>query len=184
MREKGMLILECTSERQERMSEGLLIKELIRILEPSIIPNVVPARGVSSFKKALRDSSETVIHVSAHGRYYYKKTTKLDFPSKKSITTDEKHEQLLKRSEKPVLMVFSACSVGNKDMVKSLNDAGVKYFIAPTEDVDWFDAALFLTLFYRFLFVEERSPWIAYRNSDRIRKKFFPKLTGRWYFFQ
>lgn len=43
-------------------------------------------------------------------------------------------------------------------MVEALNDTRVKYFLAPTEDVNWFDAALFLTIFYRLLLVEERTP--------------------------
>ena len=182
--ENGMLILDCTSEPQENMSEGLLIKELVRILEPEISPRVVKVRGVSAFKRELRDSSERLVHISAHGRYYYKKTTRLDFPSGKWITADEIRKILERRKERPMLMVFSACSVGNEDMVKCLKKGGVKYFIAPKEDVYWFDAAMFLTIFYRLILVETRTPWMAYRNSERIRKLFFPKLTGIWNFFQ
>lgn len=182
--ENGMLILDCTSEPQENMSEGLLIKELVRILEPGISQRVVTVRGVSGFKRALRDSSERLVHISAHGRYYYKKTTRLDFPSGNSIVADEICKTLKKRKERPMLMVFSACSVGNKDMVKCLKEANVKHFIAPEEDVDWPDAAMYLTIFYRLLLVENRTPWIAYRNSERIRKLFFPKLTGTWNLFQ
>jgi len=64
--ENGMLILDCTSEPQENMSEGLLIKELVRILEPEISPRVVKVRGVSAFKRELRDSSERLVHISAN----------------------------------------------------------------------------------------------------------------------
>ncbi|NIO37020.1 hypothetical protein GTO27_04885 [Candidatus Bathyarchaeota archaeon] len=184
IRENGMLILDCTSEPQENKSEGLLLKELVRILEPKVSPRVIKVRGVSAFKRRLRDSSERLVHVSAHGRYYYKKTTRLNFPSGKWITAKGIRQILTKREETPMLMVFSACSVGNEDIVRSLKEAGVKYLIAPTEDVYWFDAAMFLTIFYRLLLVEARSPWVAYRNSERARKLFFPKLTGIWNFFQ
>jgi hypothetical protein len=184
IRENGMLILDCTSERQENMSEGLLIKELVRILQPEISLRVVKVRGVSAFRRELRDSSERLVHISAHGRYYYRKITRLDFPSGKWITAHEIRNTLTRRKEQPMLMVFSACSVGNEDMVKSLKEVGVKYFIAPEEDVYWFDAAMYLILFYRLILVETRTPWVAYRNSERVRKLFFPKLTGTWNFFQ
>ena len=184
MRDNGMLILECTSESREKMSEGLLLKELVRILEPATPPRVVQVRGVSRFKRELKNSTEMVIHISAHGRFYYKKTTRIDFPSGKWITADQTRKIIDERSEKPILMVFSACSVGNEDMVKCLKEAGVKYFMAPSEDVYWFDAAIFLTVFYRLLLVENHSPWIAFRKIERMRKLFFPKLTGTWNFFE
>lgn len=178
-----MLILDCTSERVDPMSEGLLLKELVRILQPWMPPRVEKIRGVEDFEGELRDSNESVIHVSAHGRFHYKKT-KIDFPSGKSITAPQIQKVLNKRHEKPMLMVFSACSVGNKDMAACLKDAGVRYMMAPMEDVYWFDAAIFLTVFYRFLLVENHSPWIAFRKIERMRKQFFPKLTGTWNLFE
>lgn len=184
LRKQGMLILDCTSERQEQMSEGLLLKELVRILEPWVPPRVEKIRGVKDFKTKLRDSNESVIHVSAHGRFYRKRTTEIYFPSGKSITEAQIQKVLNKRHEKPMLMVFSACSVGNKDMAANLRKAGVRYLMAPLEDVYWFDAAIFLTVFYRFLLVENHSPWIAFRKIERMRKQFFPKLTGTWNLFE
>ena len=177
---KGMLILDCTSERSENKSEGLLIKELTRILKPSLTPNIITIRGVSRFKRELQNSTDSVVHISAHGRYYRKKRTQLCFPNGKKIDSLEIKKSLNKRREKPTIIVFSACSVGNEDLIRNLNEATVKYAIAPSEDTYWFDAAIFLTTFYRFLLVENHSVWIAFRKVDRMRKLFFPKLTGNW----
>jgi hypothetical protein len=179
-----MLILDCTSERKERMSEGLLFRELVRILKPWMPPRVVKIRGAEDFERELRDSDESIIHVSAHGCFYRKRTTEIGFPSGKAITAAQIQKILDKRREKPMLMVFSACSVGNKDMVECLGKAGVKYMMAPMEKVYWFDAAIFLTVFYRFLLVEKYSPWVAFRTIERMRKQFFPKLTGIWNWFE
>lgn len=112
------------------------------------------------------------------------KTTRLDFPSGKWITAEEICETLQDRTDKPKLMIFSACSVCNEDLIECLKKVGVKYVIGPEEDVYWFDAAIFLTIFYRLFLVEKRTPWMAYRNTERIRKIFLPQLTGTWLFFE
>jgi hypothetical protein len=69
-------------------------------------------------------------------------------------------------------------------MVKNMKDAGVKYLIAPSKCTYWSDAAFFLISFYRFLFVEKHSLWVSFKKTNKMRKQFFPKLTGDWNFYE
>ena len=81
-------------------------------------------------------------------------------------------------------MILSACEAGHIDMVKSFSNAGCKFCIAPLHGPDFEDAAVFLTVFYKLLIGERRSPWVAYKNTIDGLSQSLPKLTGAWSFYE
>ena len=183
-----LLIIECTSESKEEKSESLLLHELLRILESATQLKIVKIRGRQRFLEELRNAEQLFIHVSAHGEYRKGKRirgTFLHFLSGTRIHTDDLKHLWVGRhsSKKPMLILFSACEAGHKDMAKTLYEAGCRYYIAPEDDVYWFDAAIFLTVFYRLLLVEGHSPWIAYKKADFGLKQILPYLSGKWCFY-
>ena len=46
------------------------------------------------------------------------------------------------------------------------------------------DVAVFLTIFYKLLIGEKKTPWIAFRNSIVGLSQSLPKLSGAWSFYE
>lgn len=183
-----LLIIECTSESVEDKSESLLLNELIRILEPITEPRIVQARGRRPFLDEMENAEEFFIHISAHGKFRKGKRvcgTYIYFPSGKRVSASDLKKLWNGRrgSKKPKLIILSACQTGQQDMAKALYEAGCRYFIAPEEDVYWFDAAVFLTIFYTLLLVENHTPWVSFKKADYGLKNIFPSLSGKWRFY-
>jgi len=88
------------------------------------------------------------------------------------------------RSEIPKLVILSVCKAGHVDMIRSFSNAGCKYCIAPLHGPDFEDAAVFLTIFYKLLIGEKRSPWIAFKNTIVGLSQSLPKLSGAWSFYK
>jgi CHAT domain-containing protein len=185
---KQLLILECTSEAKEDRSESLLLNELIRIIGTPNQPRLVKVRGRQPFLEEMENAEEFFIHISAHGRFRKGKRvcrTRIHFPSGKSVYASDLRKLWSKRrsSKKPKLILLSACQTGRQDLAEAFYEAGCRYFIAPEEDVYWFDAAVFLTIFYNLLLSENHSPWVAYKKADYGLRQMFPNLSGNWQFF-
>jgi CHAT domain-containing protein len=186
---KKLLILECTSEPKEQKSESLLLIELLRILEPAVQQlRIRKVRGRSGFIRELQNADELFIHVSAHGKHHTGKRVRgtfICFPSGGRVDTNDLKDIWAGRSDakKPKLIVLSACETGHKDMATALYEAGCRYLVAPMHETYWFDAAVFLTIFYRLLLVENHRPWVAFKKTDYALKRIFPNLTGVWAFF-
>ncbi len=183
-----ILILECTSEAQEDKSESLLLKELIRIIRTANKPRIVQVRGRKPFLDEIENADELFIHISANGKFRRGKRicrTRIYFPSGKSVTANDFRELWggRRKAKKPKLILLSACQTGHQDLAKALYEAGCRYFIAPEDDVYWFDAAVFLTVFYNLLLVENHTPWVAYKKADSGLKQIFPCLSGKWRFY-
>jgi len=187
IREK-LLIVEGTSESKEDKSESMLLNELIRILEPITKPRVVNVRGRKPFLDEMEKAEEMFIHISAHGKFRKGKRvcgTRIYFPSGKSVHSNDlkKLWKRRRKSKKPKLILLSACQTGQEDMAKALYEAGCRYFIAPEDNVYWFDAAIFLTVFYTLLLVEYHTPWVSFKKTVFGLKQIFPNLSGKWRFY-
>jgi hypothetical protein len=187
IREK-LLIVECTSEAKEDKSESLLLNELIRILEPATKPRTVQVRGRKPFLDELEGADELFIHISAHGKFRKGRRvcgTRIYFPSGKSVYSNDLKKLWTGRrnSKKPKLILLSACQTGQQDMAKAFYEAGCRYLIAPEDDVYWFDAAIFLAVFYTLLLVENHTPWVSFKKTVYGLKQIFPNLSGKWRFY-
>ena len=159
IRKGSLLVLDCTSEEDEQRSEGLFLNELVRMFDPSIKAHVEPVQDKDTFYKIFKKAKEPTMHISSHGKHYirnqkingkYCKGTNLFFPSGEWLSSDELRELLSSKidRERPKMVIMSACEGGGEDMVRAMNQGGCRYFIAPSDETYWFDAATFIGLFY------------------------------------
>jgi len=186
MRRAKLLILECASENKEKMSEGLLLWELTRILGYEKRTNLKVISGPNRLIKELENAEERYIHISAHGDFHQTRGTYLTTPRKGKVYSSDLSGMWAnrKKSEIPSLVVLSACEAGHIDMVRAFSNAGCKYCLAPLHETFFEDAAVFLALFYKLLLGEKSSPWIAFKNTMIGLFQSLPKLSGAWSFYE
>lgn len=161
MRSQRILILDCTANKEPR--EGRIIESLLKICslyKPAVSTSL---RYKIKSKKDFLDKLSTktrynIIYISAQG-------------SSEGIgngsTWEVKIEEIAK--VKPPLLkanlVHVSAFVSNyKVMEKAFNS---KYFIAPTTDLDWMDAAIFSSLFYKHYIVDGVSLHSAFEYARK-----------------
>jgi len=179
---KSLNIFDLTSERKEKKSEGWLLWELMRILELDNRTSFEYVRGRRHFFEMLNSNRAQYLHIGAHGSRVGRNTG-LQTALNATISTKEITEKWIKKQSIPSLLVMSACQSGHIDMVRTFSEMGVKYVVAPLNDTYWEDAAVFLTLFYKLLLSDGKSPWISYRNAICGYKEAFRKISGAWRFY-
>jgi len=181
-----LLILECTSEPKERMSEGRLLWELVRILGFERSAGIREIKSRNSFFRELEETVEPYLHISAHGDFDPTKGTWIDISCRGKVYSGDLRGlwQRKRRSKIPRLVVLSACKTGHVDMLRAFSDAGCQYCVAPLHETSWEDAAVFSTMFYKLLIGEGRSPWVSFKNTISGISKAIPRLSGAWNFYQ
>jgi len=180
-----LLILECTSESREKMSEGRLLWELMRILGFEKRMRFKVIRSKNSFLREIEKMEEPYLHISAHGDFDPIEGTWINIPLREKIYSSELHGlwKDKERGKVPKLVTLSACKTGHVDMVRAFSDAGCQYCIAPLSETSWEDAAVFSTLFYKLLIGEGRSPWVSFKKTIIGISKALPRLSGAWSFY-
>lgn len=185
MERAKLLILECVSETKERLSEGRLLWELMRILGYEKLTSLEVVGGPNRLVEKLEDAKERYIHISAHGDFHQTRGTYLKTPRRGRVYSSDLSKLWIgKKSEIPELVVLSACEAGHVDMVRAFSNAGCRYCLAPLHEPFFVDAAVFLTLFYRLLIGEKSSPWTAFKNTMGGLSQSLPKLSGAWSFYE
>jgi len=181
-----LLILECTSESKEGMSEGRLLRELMRILGFEKRTRLAVISDKNSFLRELEEVGEPHLHISAHGDFDSSRGTWINIPCGEKVYSSDLHDlwEARARSKIPKLVVLSACKTGHVDMVRSFSDAGCQYCIAPLHETSWEDAAVFSTFFYKLLIGEGRSPWVSFKKTIFGISTALPRLSGAWSFFK
>jgi hypothetical protein len=185
-RKPQLVILECTSEAQEKMSEGMLLRELMRILGFGKRTRLLSIENKDSFLRKLKGIQEPYLHISAHGDFDPAKGTRINLPHKANIYSSNL-VSLWKdkaRSRIPRLVVLSACETGHVDMVRAFSNAGCQYCIAPLHETSWEDAAVFSTLLYKLLIGERMSPWVSFKKTNVSISNVIPRLSGAWSFYE
>jgi hypothetical protein len=183
MAKTKLSILDLTSESKEGMSEGWLLWELMRILGYEKNVDFEYIRGKMHFLQLLNDAKGEYVHIGAHGEVESGRTGLLT-PRGVAIKPEDLEGTWKSRKRKPRLVVISACEAGHKDLVNAFTELGVKNVIAPLHDTDWEDAAVFLTMFYKLLISEKKTPWVSYRNAICGYRQAFRKLSGAWRFYK
>ena len=185
-RRARLFIAECTSESKENMSEGQLLREVMRILgfEKQTSFKVIRNRG--RFFRELGEMKEPYLHISAHGDFDPEKGTWIKFPLSEGVYSNELQGIWDNKttSRIPKLVILSACRTGHVDMVRAFSNSGCQYCIAPLHDTSWEDAAIFSTIFYKLLIGEQRSPWVSFKKTVVGITNTFPRLSGAWSFYR
>jgi hypothetical protein len=185
-------IIESTFDSVEEKSESKYLAELLRIynLTGAVKPNPLKVSSKQKFLDAINCSKAWYLHISAHGFHVRKQgvTGIISGANEGSWLSPEdiKLKCLPKPQDEERIVVASACEVGQENMASAFKDIGYKYYIAPQEKVPWDDAALFHTLFYRFLLIEDEREQIEDAFNDTIAR--YPELKlpeyGCWRLFK
>jgi hypothetical protein len=183
-RRTKLLILECTSESEERMSEGRLLRELMRILGFERQTRFLLISGKMDLLRKMENMKEPYLHISAHGEFNSQKGTWINVPHSGKVFPSDITGLWKQRAKPriPVFVVLSACETGHVDMVRAFSEAGCQYCIAPLHETYWEDAAVFSTVFYKLLIGEGMSPWVSFRKTMRGISYALPRLSGAWSF--
>ncbi len=194
----SILLVECIPEEDIDCSEGRMLKQLFRIINLQMSDNREKVDWVATKVNApdellgiLQKTDQSCIHISCHGQFYknYRKTgLRLsdgrlfsDELTSKDGTSPIWNERVNdKKQPIPQLVFLSACETAHeRDMVERFMQAGVRYVIAPRKDPRFSDAALFASIFYPLVYVEQKNPFNAFKKVKRA----FPAMTGNWKFF-
>lgn len=71
--------------------------------------------------------------------------------------------------DKPVLVVLSSCYTAKKgDLIEAFLDSGCRYVIAPREEVEFGDSALFTTTLFGLIFWKEMQVSYAFNKAKKI----------------
>ena len=185
-RRARLLIVECTSESKEKMSEGQLLWELMRVLGFEKRTRLEVTGNKDSLLKELEEMGEPYLHISAHGDFDPTRGTWINASRGGKIYSSDLHNLWGNRAKSriPRLIVLSACKTGHVDMVRVLSEAGCQYCIAPLHETTWEDAAVFSTIIYKLLIGEGRSPWVSFKKTMSGISNAFPRLSGAWSFYE
>jgi len=180
-----LLILECISEQKEGISEGRLLRELMRILGFEKRTRLISIKSKNRFLRELREMEEPYLHISAHGDFNPTKGTSIKLPFGRKIYSYDLHDLWANKARKiPKLVILSACETGHVDMVRAFSDNGCRYCIAPLHKTSWEDSATFSTVFYKLLIGEGKSPWVSFKNTMSGISIIIPRLSGAWSFYE
>lgn len=189
----SILLIECIPESDSNCSEAKMLMELFRIINLQMRDNketvewtTKKAGSREQLLKILNKAKQSCVHISCHGQYYknYKKTglklcdgTMFSDQIPDPFLWDEHFDN---NEPIPQLVFLSACETAHvADFCERFMQAGARYVIAPKDETRFSDAALFSSVFYTLVFVEQKNPYRAY---SKIRKA-FPTLSGRWRFY-
>ena len=186
----AVLILDTTSPSREKMSESNFLYELLRIYnaDAPVKPNRIPIKSKNDFINIIRASREYYIHISAHGRARDENNKPTRTKIKAGIFGELDKEDVFDGKTKwwpdydrrPSLIVATACEAGRNDLATAFWETGCDNYIAPFRKVSWINAAVFSTLFYFYLFVEDLTPFEAF---EKTMEK-LPDSDGEWKFFE
>ncbi len=175
-RRRRLLIIECIP-KWEKKNEGLVLYEFLRMTTPGLLP--LPPR-IKSSKQALirylqyKDLGKFgYVHLSGHG---YAKECIFSTP-KGGLTPDEFPMNCFTNK----VVTLSACSLGGEDFMNRFMDrTSAKYVVAPRENVDFVEAALWYVTFYYHMLHNRRSP----DQSYNLTKKALKNIGGDFKFWE
>ena len=181
----AVLFIDCTVRSREKCSEAEFLEKYMEIINHQLSADnrkevsfeVQRLYGSRKLREALKYADQYTIHVSSHGDVDKNDRTYLDLSYGKLYAEDLRDIWVdFKESERPLLLILSACRAGHKDLIEALSTNGCRYCIAPMFDPNWEHAALFSTFFYTYLLLERMRPVTAFRKTVRS----LPELTGKW----
>ena len=115
MSKAKLLILECVSEAKEKMSEGQLLWELMRILGYEGLTTLEIVSGPNRLVEKLRNAKEKYIHISAHGNFHKTRGNYLKTARKGRVYSSDLYELWTgkKKSEMLVFRILEFLSMGD-----------------------------------------------------------------------
>ena len=162
-----VFLIESVSRKptEKHWSEGRLLGEFLRMIGARPLYAFIRTKlELGHFLKLARMSSSRHIHLSMHG-LQRKLVLQLE-----DVDIDEVIE--LAGDLKGKTVFSSSCLTGNEAFGKAfIRGTGADAFISPRREIRWADAALISQLFYKKLFCDGVTPYVAYRYARNMYPK-------------
>jgi hypothetical protein len=176
MTKRSILVLDCTLKGEP--SEGKLLKQffsICRLFKPAKAKAVCYSVKSKSELLSKLDTGKRydIIHISAHGL----KEGPRDATIGNGSTWEVSAEEIDGLHHTAKLVFLNACVSDTKKMAEAFNS---DYFIAPSTEVRWDDAALFSLMFYKRYVVDGVSIKSAFQFA-RSHTKTGKDYKGFWY---
>jgi len=172
---KKLLIIECIP-RSEKLDESLILSNFLEMTEPdAIYTHTISSKSqMLNYLKSKRDLHKfDFVHISAHGG---DDNESIDLPQG-SLRPEEFPESCFSRQT----VALSACSMSRTEFVSEFMDTtGASRVIAPLNDVEFIDAAVWFINFYYLLLHHDFTPKGALDRTNWILKG---KVKGGFQFW-
>ncbi len=171
---KGVYIIECVPQKDD-MREGALLYEFLNMVIPNRIEYDDVKSKIDFFDKLITNNSK-VVHISCHGNMDYNEEFYMAMP-KGNIYPDEFYESDRLKGRN---VVITGCFLGRKDFADEfLERTQADSLIAPMNEIDFHDSAMWCVNFYYHLFT--RSSFSCSRSYDYMSKNFYvPGAMQMW----
>jgi hypothetical protein len=162
----GVYILECIPKK-EGMKEGIMLFEFLKME----IPEKVELKFIKSknhFFDELNKNNFGTVHISCHGKYYDENfclQTSNGYIYPEEFCGDD---HLKGRN-----VVITGCSLGRKSFAgEFLERTGAESLIAPMNDIDFLDSAMWCVNFYYIILKKDYTFGNAF---DYMKENFYVK---------
>lgn len=163
---RGVYIIECL-DKNDPGSEGRMLKEVLNLMK--VDSKLIRVTSIDKLLAAVAKSPFEHIHISTHGAVTDEKKFRGWWTPRGSGTTRKMEKQQVKLTCTSI--VSTACLSGSKVFAKHVtNQWGSKYYIAPTGNPRFYNAALFAHIYYHKLFKTKGSVYSAFASYAKNYK--------------
>ena len=162
----GVYILECIPKK-EMMKEGLILFEFLKMEIPEKV-EMKYIKGKNHFFDELNKNNFAIVHISCHGKYDDGNFC-LQMPNGYIYPDEFYDDDRLKGRD----VIITGCSLGRKDFSKEfLERTEAKSLVAPMNDIEFLDAAMWCINFYYILLKKDYTFGKAF---DYMKENFYIK---------
>ena len=163
---EGVYILECIPKK-EGMKECIMLSEFLKME----IPGKVELKFIKSkkhFFETLNKNNSKIVHISCHGKYDDENLC-LQMPKGYIYPEEFYEDDHLKGRD----VVITGCSLGRKNFAgEFLERTGAESLIAPMNDIEFIDSAMWCINFYYILL---KKNYLFGKAFDYMKNNFYVK---------
>ncbi|CAG0978831.1 hypothetical protein METP3_01950 [Methanosarcinales archaeon] len=170
----GIYIIECIPQ-EERLGEGEMLNEFLKIIMPSEDVDFEPIENKNDFFNKLNRNNSKVVHISCHGNTDDNKNLYIALPDDDILPEDFYESDHLRGRG----VVVTGCLLGRKDFADEfLKRTSAKSLIAPLNLIDSFDVAMWCINFYYLVLAKGYTFVESYKY---MKKRFYvPGAMKMW----
>ncbi len=171
---KGIYIIECVPKTED-LREGALLYEFLNMFNKYSI-ELHQIRSKNDFIDNLYSNNSKVIHISCHGNTDDEGNFYMEMPKGIVYPADLYEDDGLKGRD----VILTACLLGHGDFANEfLDNTQAKSLIAPMNEIEFSDSAMWCVNFYHHLFT--RSSFSCGRSYDFMSNNFYvPGAMQMW----
>lgn len=171
---KGVFIIECVPQK-DKQREGALLYEFLNMVIPDKL-ECYQVKGKNDFLETLYANNSKIVHISCHGNTDNDGNFHMMMPKGNFYPEEFYENDGLKGRD----VIITGCLLGRAGFAKKfLEETEAKSLIAPMNDINFEDSAMWCVNFYHHLLT--RSSFSCKRSYDYMSKNFYiPGAMQMW----